>query len=330
MSEMCLLTTDLHLDDQPANDYRWAVFEHILTAIMQYRVDPVFILGDLVDRKDRFSAAFVNRLLTELSRIAARTPVYILRGNHDTTMHPPCYFDFLGEDVIDNITYVTKPTVFAGELLLLPFTATPKEDWASLKLSEFRAAFMHATVTGAQVENGQVMENRNFPILPRDVKFYSGDIHVPQKVRNIVYVGCPHPIKFGDRFPCRMLLLNDEYDISHEISLSPPRKHLIEISDVHELERVQVRHGDQIKIRFNYPADQIGNWGLTESCIDQWAQEHGVTIAGTEVIVETSAPGNDQLPTEQSPAHILRAFAAHEELDDDLLDIGLSLLREVT
>lgn len=327
---MYLLATDFHLDDQPTNEYRWGVFEHILTAVMQYDVKTVFILGDLVDRKDRFSAAFVNRLLVELSRIAARCPVYILRGNHDTTMHPPCYFDFLAEDVIENITYVTKPLVYAGQLLLLPFTATPKEDWAHIKLGEFKAVFMHATVTGAQVENGQIMESHNFPILPRYVRFYSGDVHVPQAVRNIVYVGCPHPIKFGDNFPCRMLLLNDEYEIVHEILLSPPRKHLIEISDIHELERVRVRPGDQIRIRFNYPADQVGNWGLAESCIDQWAQDHGVTIAGTEVIVETSAPGgDDRLSTEQAPEHILRAFAAHEELDDELLAVGLALLREV-
>ena len=46
---MHLLFTDCHLDDQPQNDYRWLIFEHVRTALVQYDVDTVFCLGDLVD-----------------------------------------------------------------------------------------------------------------------------------------------------------------------------------------------------------------------------------------------------------------------------------------
>lgn len=322
---MNLLVTDLHLDDNPDNDYRWNVWEHILQAVIQHRIERVFILGDWVDRKDRFSAAFINRLMTHVYGLAGRVFLIVLRGNHDSAMNPPSYFDFLASP-IENFMYVTAPLALHGEpLLLLPFTKTPKEDWSHLNLENYKAAFMHATVTGARVENGMVMENSNFPVLPQQLKVYSGDVHVPQKVRNVTYVGAPHPIKYGDDYPCRMLVLDQAYDITQEISLSPLRKIIVDITDPSELARLQTRYGDRIKIRYACPPDAIGDWPRDEQLIAAWAKEHGITIAGTEVVVGVRATGRD-LDLEQTPEQILKDFAAREELTPGLLQTGLDLL----
>jgi hypothetical protein len=327
---MNLLVTDLHLDDNPDNEYRWAIWDHIHQAVIQHHIETVFILGDWVDRKDRFTARFINRLFDEVYRLCGQAGLVVLRGNHDTAMTPPSYFDFMASGPIAGFEYITSPRPFSHQdmsappVLLLPFTAAPKTDWAGLNLADYMAAFMHATVTGAVVENGMVMENANFPILPRHVKFYSGDVHVPQKVRNITYVGAPHPIKFGDDFPCRMLVLDEAYDIVAEIPLSPPRKIMADIRDLADLDRLKIRQGDQIKIRFNCPPSQIEHWGTTEQQIRQWASEHGVTVAGTEIIVGTRTP--DSLDVEQTPEAILRGFCGREGLSEGLLQTGLDLL----
>lgn len=321
-----LLATDFHLDDKPENEYRWAIWEHILQAVIQYEIESVFILGDWVDRKDRFPARFINRLFDEVYKICARCPLYVLRGNHDTSMQPPSYFDFAATKICAGFEYITIPQSFGPNynLLMLPFTARPKTDWAGMTLSDYDAVFMHATVPGSVVENGMVMENENFPILPRSVKFYSGDVHVPQKVRNVVYVGAPHPIRFGDNFPCRMVVLDHEYNITMEIPLSPPRKLMADIRDIGDLNSLTARWGDQIKIRFNCPPEAIEHWGATEQQIIQWAREKGVTVAGTECIVGTRTPGN--LDAEESPEHILRGFADREGISEELLKTGLDLL----
>jgi hypothetical protein len=323
---MYLLTTDWHLTDEPANEYRWQAFEHLRTAVMQYRPEATFILGDLVDKKDRFSAAFINRLLSELHGLAARTRLVIMRGNHDTTMRPPNYFEFLNHD--DEIFYVNEPAEYCeGALLLLPFSAKPKEDWAGLKLSQYRALFMHATVTGAVVENGTVMDNPHFPILPRRPRIYSGDIHVPQQIANITYVGAPHAIRFGDSYPCRMLLLNKDFEVDLEIPLEGPRKLMVDINDPRDLDRVEVRHGDQIKIRMRCRPDQLGEWGTAEQELADWALARGITIVSTEVVVDTAPAAHGGDP-EQSPEQLLTAFAAHEQIGDALLALGLDLLKE--
>jgi hypothetical protein len=212
-----------------------------------------------------------------------------------------------------------------GDLLLLPYTATPKTDWQPLDLGRYKAVFMHATVTGAQVENGMTMTNPDFPILPRAPKFYSGDIHVPQQIRNVTYVGAPHPIRFGDKYPCRLLVIDPAtYDIAHEVKLDPPRKLLLELTDISQLQTVRVRPGDQVKIRFN--CRTTDDWGANEQALAQWARDKGITIANTEIIVGVSRPGG---LTGETPESLLQAFAAHEGLTDDVVQTGQQLLREV-
>ena len=329
---MYLVVGDLHLDDKLENEYRWGIFEHIRTAVLQYPINAVIQLGDAVDRRDRFSAAFVNRLLTELRSLAARTKIFILRGNHDTTLRPPNFFEFLNDD--HAIQYIHEPVIMAAaggvSALLLPFSANPKSEWEQFQLAKYAAIFMHATVTGAVVENGIVMENSHFPILPRRPKIYSGDVHVPQTIGNVVYVGAPHPVKFGDGYPCRMVLLDERtFDITLEIPLTPLRKFMLDITSVDELRHLNVRHGDQVKIRFQCPPSRIGEWGAIETFISEWAANLGVTIASTEVLVESvhTTQGTDP---EQSPEQILKEFAASERLSEAMLTVGLMLLNEVT
>ena len=319
-----LLFTDVHLDDQQQNEYRWLIWEHLRVAIIQYKPDVVFCLGDLVDRKDRFSSAFVNRLLGEMRGLSARAPLVVLRGNHDQTLRPPNYLDFLNK-FSETITYVYEPMQFSDELLLLPYSHAPRTEWAKFRLTDYSAVFMHATVTGARVENGQVMENTDFPLLPGRVKFYSGDIHVPQQVRNITYVGAPHPIKFGDSYPCRMLLLDQNFDVSLEIPLTGPRKVVVQISSLADLDKIDVRFGDQLKIQCSISSDQVGEWQLNDERLAAWARRIGVSIAGVEVVLESEFddPGVDLHDT---PEALLRQFAAQEKLSDDLVQMGLRLL----
>jgi predicted phosphodiesterase len=327
-----LITSDWHLDSDPDNEYRWAIVDKVLHAVIQHKIDTVFILGDLVDRpKDRPTAVFVNRLVNELRKIAARVHLIILRGNHDTPVRGPAFWEFLSQ--INNIRYVSKPETFhlfdndKPDLLLLPFTPTPKQDWSDFKLSDFRALFMHATVTGAVTENGQVLENNNFPILPRKLKVYSGDIHTQQRAGVVTYCGAPHPVKHGDKYPCRMLLLNDNFDIEMELPLTTIRKLLIDITNVRQLADLKVTRGDQVKIRFNISAAQLAEWGAIERTINEWAANSGVTVIGTETIIDSVHSPRD-IDTSLTPEALLRQFAEQEHLSEELIEVGLSLLAE--
>lgn len=326
---MYLLSTDLHLTDRPEDAYRWAVLDEI--AAHAYEYTGVYLLGDVWDRRDRHSAALVNRSVEILRAIAVRAPLTILRGNHDTTLREPSFWEFLNQ-LDAPIRYITRPKIDetpGGRLALLPFTATPKDDWRGVPFRLLTAAFMHATVPGAVTENGTVMDNPHFPLLPRRCRYFSGDVHLPQQCGAITYVGAPHPVRFGDDYACRMLVLDPQFEIAQDIRLTPPKKHMLDIRDLQDLRRIAVRAGDQVKIRLNGDAADAERWASAGAWIAAWAAEREVRVASTEIVLNSTAPGRF---VSEDPAHepeaLLQAFARSEKLTEATTEAGLALLRD--
>lgn len=321
---MKLLTADIHLDDNPQNEYRWKVFQRLKDAALKYGVTSIYILGDAVDRKDRHSAVFVNRLVAELKELARIAPVRISRGNHDTPLRGPAFWEFLY--LLTDVFYITDPTP-DGDVLILPFTPNPMEDWRGLNFRDYKALFLHVTVTGAISENGRELEGQKLPLLPRSVHVYSGDIHTPQTVKNLTYVGAPHPVKYGDSYPCRFLVLNDDYEIAHEVILESDRKLVIEVNSLEELAQVYVREGDRARIRFNLSYHEVDKWGEIEASMTAWAKENQVQIVNTEVIVDTPRTAGE-VDLELTPEQVLYDFAEMEDIPTELLEVGISFLQE--
>lgn len=326
---MILLTTDWHLDDQPHNEYRWRIFEHIRSALDRYVISHVYALGDIWDRKDRFASPFVNRLIVEIEALGSIVPLTILRGNHDTPLNGPAFFQFVN-GMVEGVRYVTEPTA-DGRIILLPFTPAPLDDWGKIRFADFACAMMHVTVTGAMSENGFALTGSKVPTFPKGMRLYSGDVHQPQTIErlNLTYVGCPHPIKFGDDFPCRMLVLDEAtFDIVAEVPVEALRKRVVEVNSIEQLRSVVAARGDQARVRYNLSADEVDRLGEIEAALAEWSDLSGVDIASTEFVVEHGR-GSAEVDIDVAPETILRQFAEGEALTEDLVDVGLKLLREV-
>jgi hypothetical protein len=321
---MLLLCTDLHLDDNPANEYRWRVFDELASVCDARPVSCVHCLGDMTDRRDRFPANLVNRLVRSWADLPV--PKVILDGNHTRLLDDSlrAFWAFLS--YVPDLEYVTRPTA-RGDLILLPFSANPRAEWRDLRIGDYRAAFLHATRSGAIAENGHVLPGQDLPPIPRSVKVYSGDIHTQQTIDNWTYVGASHPVKYGDDYPCRFLLLDeDSYDVVEEIGIATMRKRVVEMASLDDLTRAEVSRGDQVQVRVSIAPGAL-DWGAFEAGVDRWARERGVEVTfsgGYEVQAQTGEPG-----VELDPGELLAAFAAEEGVEGDLLDAGQVLLREV-
>src|ERR1035441_7279011 len=101
-----LIFSDPHLTDNPLEEYRWTFLEQKLPALIaEHRIDTVWCLGDVVDRKDRHSGELVNRLVSAV--LALQTPLNILMGNHDgPNADNPAYWSFLS--TLPNVKYITE------------------------------------------------------------------------------------------------------------------------------------------------------------------------------------------------------------------------------
>jgi hypothetical protein len=338
-----LLTADLHLTDLPADEYRWQVFRELRRQLRGGACD-IFILGDLCDRKDRHSAALVNRLVAELLALAkaqerfassrkAPPEIHIIMGNHDKPMRGEAFWSFLSH--LPRVSFHEQPAEVRGDLLLLPFTPNPAEAWAELDLGAYRAAFIHQPVTGARGENGFSIEGSPLPEFPKGLRVYAGDIHVPQKVGRVTYVGAPHPIKFGDSYPCRILRLDDSYRIEEEIELRPPGKHMLKLTmadlDPGNWGESKLREGDQVKVRFALPINSLGEWPRIKWVVEELVEGFGAQLCGMEAIVEPAAAKEgtpETMLAAESPEEVLVAFASEEALEEPVFLSGQRWLEE--
>ena len=322
-----ILTADWHLTDQPQEEYRWEVFSILRETEQHAERGQLYILGDLSDRKDRHSSVLVNRVADELvGLLGSFERITILIGNHDMPLVGPPFWLFLNE--IDGITVVTQPQA-DGKLLLLPHSHDLVSDWKGIPFHLYDAVFMHQTVTGVLNREGFPLEGDKLPVFPKGIKIYSGDIHEPQFINGVTYVGAPHPKRFGDSHKCRMLRLHPNFKIAEEIKLNPIRKLMIDIADIAELKDITTHRGDQARIRLTVPIKNADTWPASQDAIAAWAEQREILIASVEAIVESAISSNqkDTQAFEHDPTKILNLFAKAEGISGGMLEYGHNLLK---
>lgn len=330
-----ILSADWHITDIPTDEYRWMVFQHLSMMMLDTRDAELFILGDITDRKDRHSGGLVNRLVYEFKKLMEQgAAITCIMGNHDKPLQGPPFWRVLNalQGPRGSIRFYDKPMqVRNDELLLLPYADDPATAWKGYDLSDYECIFMHQLVTGVQTANGRSLENAKMPLLPRDVKIYAGDIHDPQKIGPVQYVGAPHYIKFGDRYPCRIIQLNSDYDIINELMLRPMCKHMINVSSVTELEEIATAPGDQARIRISVSLNHLDDWPAEQERIREWAEKRRVTLASIEADflgvgqkVERKAVPNFDI----DPLDAMGLLGQAEEISEPTMAYGVALLEQ--
>ena len=340
-----LLTSDWHLTDLPRDEYRWGIFDACARWIEAQKIatPQIYMLGDLTDRKDRHSAALVNRIEDEFTRLLdLGASISVLKGNHDQPLNGPPFWSILdyirpGNDPASGINfYTTKHGNLNNGLLLLPYSDNPEADWDNIPWDKYKAAFIHQTVTGAVGNNGMVLENPRMIKMPKHLKVYSGDIHTTQMVGNVYYIGAPHPIAFGDTYPSQIVELTDDFKVSRVIVLSTIQKLMLRISDLGELRKVKVNPRDQVRVVYTLPIAAIDQWAAIQDHVVAWAKTSEVDLFSVEALIEGEAPteatniANPDVPhmAASTPQHILRLFAESEAIDARMLETGEELLKE--
>jgi DNA repair exonuclease SbcCD nuclease subunit len=334
-----ILTADWHLTDNPDEEYRWDVFNRLAEFCQEVDDFEVYILGDLADRKDRHSAALVNKLIGCLQKLVSLgCTVDILMGNHDAPLQGTPFWSFLSN--LKGVSFVTSP-IFRHEVYLLPYTPDPVRDWAGLFDDRvYPLCFIHQPLSGARLNNGTLLDGEHPLPLPADAVVYAGDIHPPQKVKvnniTVTYVGAPHPIKFGDVYQCRMLQIDERGKILRKHILNPLRRHMIKITDWEEggyIDPTNIKVGDHAKIEVSVHPDNIAYWPTIREGVEEWAREKGVRLFSVEAFVEFNKPAEGDRETiildfPTDPEEILAAFAEAEGLPAKSYEWGHQTLKE--
>lgn len=310
--------------------YRFEIFPWLAEQCRLEKVKTLLILGDLTDAKDNHSAELVNkivavfRMLSELGII-----IKILAGNHDWLREGHQFFKFL--DVIPGVQFISTPTEddeFTGPLsFFLPYSKNPAKDWAGMDFSHYDYLFMHQTVKGARSSNGQAMDGEPLPPL-NAVKVYSGDIHVPQIIGGVDYVGSPYHVHMGDAFKPRCVLLERDGN-PVDLYFKTLSRMTVQIRDLKELGQLKIRPGDQIKVRFELSEADKHDWSRIKRLAKEVLKEKGADIYGIELLVQKTSRRVllDGKPRQaEAPGTSVLRFVEKEELGGEALDIAMEIL----
>jgi predicted phosphodiesterase len=325
---MILVTSDLHLNDNPRDQYRHRFIEWLAKTIEKLKPSELLILGDLTDEKDRHNAWLTNIVADHIHKLASLCPVTILRGNHDCINPNEPFFEFVGK--IPNVTFVTHPTEIENELgkcLFLPHTRNHDKDWKSVLKKRYRWIFAHNTFAGAKI-GPRTMEGippEVFAGQHADLRVISGDIHNPQEFDAITYVGAPYTCNFGDKYNPRILSLNDGKAIK-SIAVSGPQKRLLEVKSLTQLKSSVFNEGDMIKVRYTLDSSNYDKWNSIKQEIRKWGEEQYV-IDSIQPIIVTSRKPIAKKADNKTDEELLKHFAKRTSLSEKFIVTGLNLMK---
>lgn len=349
-----IATADLHLTANPRDEYRWGVFRLLRELAADARDPRIAILGDLTDAKDRHPARLVNRVVSEIAKLAEVARVYVLAGNHDYVERSECFFSFLNH--LHNVRFVhTRPRLvrWGGHRVLLAPHMPPdarEELAAALQRSNpvsgepepYSLVLMHQTVAGSVASNGARLDGLPPGLFGGHGVVLSGDVHVPQRVGPVEYVGSPYPVRFGDGADYRVVVLRlraggrkSAIKSVKTADLFPARA-VIRAGGVREAKDAikRLKRGDQARVEIRVPPGKA----VTEedvASLRRLAEARGVEVASLSVAREAAdrpqRRGGGRAP--RAPADrkaLLEDFCRRKRLRPRVAALGKELLEEAT
>lgn len=317
MGDTILLISDLHFDDSLESEYKWGIFNEIKSIYKETQFDGLFILGDITDKKDRHSGRLVNRLVTELSNLSI--PIYILRGNHDGLDPNYPYFDFLNH--YQNMKFIKEVTIF--ENLSRPLAFYPHNTADQYVKISGSISFFHQTFSGTIYENGQQAQGDHFVDPEFGSLCFSGDIHKPQQVGDVIYIGSPYHTRHGDSFDPRVILLDLDSLSYKSIPVDLAKKITLSITSIEEFEeKIGQYSEDMVRIQIN----GIDN-DLTTKIFNHIAERRKDCPSIQTVQVVKMGAEDIQLikMAPKSDVELIKEYAEIKKMDEYTTKIGIKI-----
>jgi hypothetical protein len=320
-----LCTADWHLSDNPRDAYRYAFLDWLWRYVKKNcddRLDGVAVLGDLTEDRNNHSAELVNRLVNVLERISRKVDLYVLRGNHDASDPDLPFFRFL-----DNPPYrrfITKPELVEwgnGTRLFV----VPHGPWPA-SIPECDLVLAHHTFAGAESESGMRLPGLRMPLGGPPV--ISGDVHVPQSIGRVTYVGAPHTIDFGDAFEPRVLLVDTDTGHRFSVPTNLPGKRLVELETGARLALPDTQdafsRGDLVKVRMRVSVGCEQSLTELRAAVTDWCVGLGASSCSIVLALDDKVRPIS-VPSRKSDADLVKAYAGRHGLDEKL---GLSFIEK--
>lgn len=332
---MILVTADLHLSVRRRDEYRWDGLRQIAHHLSD--CSALVVLGDLCTEKDRHNAQLVNRVVGWFFDL--EVPCYILKGNHDY-IDPDCPFWGILNN-LDNVRFLTRQErvdIDGLDCMFIPhtndFAAAVRqydEDWgvdspAALADTPPDCLFLHQTFMGSQTPTGFELVGTNHSLIPKAQFVLSGDVHMPQKVGPVQYVGAPYPTAFGETFQGSVLKVS--VDRTKRCTLTHPAKITAEIRTVDDLDKIKTSKGDHVRVKVMMRRSEFSDWPKMRAAVLAWAEERGIELYSVVMVPHSQTQRVRIQPTKQAsgPRALFDQFCKVKACGHDSMAVGRSFV----
>lgn len=334
-----LAVADLHLTENRIDEYRHEFCRKELPRMLHsQKASGLLILGDLTEAKDRHSGHLVNQVITHLAVCAAHCPVVVMMGNHDYANEGEPFFRFA--DHLPGVTFINSPTDGGklprnlrdryGDCMFLPHSRNPDRDWEGLAFDDYRFVFAHQAFQDADAGFGRKLDGYPTDRFKR-TKVIAGDIHKPQTIGPIEYIGAPYTVDFGDDYVPRMLSI-DGTKVRSEWLDAFPQKKMVKCLAGEDLLDHQKDLSLRDIVRVRVDVDSMDGWNAITKVVHKQADQLDVIIERVEPNLMKKAQRYSVKPvsgsSKASDSELVRQFSDRNRLTDAVLDMGLDIVEE--
>lgn len=249
-------------------------FQFVANEINELEPDLVFCLGDIYHNQETIAARALEAAHRCLSLVKSACdklgiPHYAIPGQHDTYAEPSSnregifsirplsgYFTKIFYQKCNEVVS-DKSSNAAAMIGVIPYVSDPGDFYYSLvDLSQSSDLIVtHHDFAGARYENGHVSEAPTSP--DNSVPIVSGDIHLPQSVGNVTFVGSLIQHKFQqNRLNANGVLLYDTEKKTLQRYFNTLSRHYVVVRD---LQRIKDFEPGQVilKVYSDLPREEI-------------------------------------------------------------------------
>lgn len=316
-----IITGDLHLSHNPRDSYRFAFMDWLAAYARKRKPDQIVIAGDLTEEKDRHPAELVNKVVAHVHTLAKIAPVIALEGNHDYKDEGHAFFAFLSR--IPNTRWISKPTAI-DDMLCLPHTNNHLRDWKHIDMGAYATRVCHQTFNGASVGFGRALEGIPLDALPRKGTTFCGDIHVPQSMERVVYIGAPYHVDFGDDYASRIIEQADGKWRSVDTSTLPQKRAInVQAGEGYILRKANA--GDIVQITVE--VETMEGWNTIHGQIEGDAMSHKLRVWSIKPkLMKKALRRQHKVADARSDRDVLEAFGRRHGLSKGIMARGEKLL----
>ena len=301
----------------------------------KFQVKRIFLLGDVFELKDRIPARIMILFAEAVAKFPC--PLVILKGNHDFAEDDYAPVRLLERE--GKVKFIAAPYINM-EIAFLPYFRKYenfKEEW--IKLHEtikgdtgfdvnVKLFLFHNTVSGAKFANNRKAEGEfDLPTFA-NIRYLAGDIHLPQKVGPIQYLGSPYQVDFGEEGQDKFVYLyKSDIDLLTSVELKYPKFVSVDISIINDIKQEDFE-GNYVRMTGEILKEKKEQAEECKKILESWNPKFVISI----VKYRTEKRARIETAKDDHQA-VLSEFLQQSETElnkQKLLEVGLDLIKEAT